>query len=73
VSRAVTSLDKMLPWIKNRYEKGVLYLKGGDIDDELDRCISRRLFDPRKLSVIDISDFFSEEWFRQKKIVIIKR
>ena len=73
VSRAVASLDKMLPWIKNRYEKGVLYLKGGEIDDELDRCISRRLFDPRNLSVIDISDFFGEEWFRQKKIVIIKR
>ena len=73
VSRAVTSLDKMLPWIRNRYEKGVLYLKGGEIDEELDRCISRRLFDPCKLSVIDISDFFGEEWFQQKKIVIIKR
>jgi 16S rRNA (guanine527-N7)-methyltransferase len=73
VSRAVTSLDKMLPWIKGRYGKGVLYLKGGDIEEELDRCISRRLFDPKMLSVIDISDFFGEEWFVEKKIVIIKR
>ena len=73
VSRAVTSLDKMLPWIKGRYGKGVLYLKGGDIDEEIDRCISRRLFDPKMLSVIDISDFFGEEWFGEKKIVIIKR
>ena len=73
VSRAVTSLDKMLPWIKGRYDKGVLYLKGGDIEEEIDRCLSRRLFDPRKLSVIDISDFFGEEWFAEKKIVIIKR
>ena len=73
VSRAVTSLDKMLPWIKGRYGKGVLYLKGGDIDEEIDRCISRRLFDPKMLSVIDISDFFGEEWFVEKKIVIIKR
>ena len=37
VSRAVTSLDKMLPWIKGRYDKGVLYLKGGDLDEEIDR------------------------------------
>ncbi|MBO7478848.1 MAG: class I SAM-dependent methyltransferase, partial [Bacteroidales bacterium] len=73
VSRAVTTLDRMLPWIKGRYGKGVLYLKGGDIEEELDRCISRRMFDARKLSVIDISDFFGEEWFREKKIVIIKR
>ena len=58
VSRAVTSLDKMLPWIKGRYDKGVLYLKGGDLDEEIDRCISRRMFDARKLSVIDISDFY---------------
>jgi 16S rRNA (guanine527-N7)-methyltransferase len=73
VSRAVTSLDKMLPWIKGRYDKGVLYLKGGDLDEEIDRCISRRMFDARKLSVIDISDFYSGEWFVEKKIVIIKR
>ena len=73
VSRAVTSLDKMLPWIKGRYGKGVLYLKGGDIEEELDRCISRRMFDPKLLSVIDISDFYSEEWFVEKKIVIIRR
>lgn len=73
VSRAVTSLDKMLPWIKGRYDKGVLYLKGGDLDEEIDRCISRRMFDARKLSVIDISDFYGGEWFEEKKIVIIKR
>ncbi len=73
VSRAVTSLDKMLPWIKGRYDKGVLYLKGGDLDEEIDRCISRRMFDARKLSVIDISDFYGGEWFLEKKIVIIKR
>jgi 16S rRNA (guanine527-N7)-methyltransferase len=73
VSRAVTSLDKMLPWIKGRYDKGVLYLKGGEIDEEIDRCVSRRLFDPRKLSVIDITDFYKEDWFEEKKIVIIKR
>ena len=73
VLRAVTSLDKMLPWIKGRYDKGVLYLKGGEIDEEIDRCVSRRLFDPRKLSVIDITDFYKEDWFEEKKIVIIKR
>lgn len=73
VSRAVTSLDKMLPWIKGRYDKGVLYLKGGDLNEEIDRCISRRMFDARKLSVIDISDFYGGEWFVEKKIVIIKR
>ena len=73
VSRAVTSLDKMLPWIKGRYDKGVLYLKGGDLDEEIDRCISRRMFDARKLSVIDISDFYGGEWFVEKKIIIIKR
>ena len=73
VSRAVTSLDRMLPWIKGSYRSGVLYLKGGEIDDEIDRCISRRLIDARKLSIIDICDFFKEDWFLEKKIVIIKR
>lgn len=31
VSRAVTSLDKFLPWVKGKWTKGILYLKGGSM------------------------------------------
>ena len=43
VSRAVTAMDQFVPWIKSKINKkshhelknGVLYLKGGDLTDEL--------------------------------------
>lgn len=38
VSRAVTSLDNFLPWVRGRYTSGILYLKGGDISEELEAC-----------------------------------
>ena len=38
VSRAVTSLDNFLPWVRGRYASGILYLKGGDISEELEAC-----------------------------------
>ena len=73
VSRAVTSLDNFLPWIKNSYRKGVVYLKGGDIEDEIDKAAGKRLLNPKNFTIIEISDFFSEEWFKEKKMLIISR
>lgn len=73
VSRAVTSLDGFLPWIIGKYNKGVLYLKGGDIDEEIANCLSKHFFEKKKLTIIDTNCFFKDEWFEQKKIVIIGR
>lgn len=41
VSRAVTSLDNFLPWVKGRYRCNILYLKGGDMTAELDACMRK--------------------------------
>lgn len=41
VSRAVTSLDNFLPWVKGRYRSNILYLKGGDMTAELDACMRK--------------------------------
>ena len=73
VSRAVTSLDNFLPWVKGKYTGGILYLKGGDLDEEIGKCASRRLIDPRKVTVSDISIFFTDSWFEEKKVVTITR
>ena len=66
VSRAVTDLSQFMGWIKGRFSNihyhklrnGVLYLKGGDINEEL--------------AVFDISDFFEEPYFETKKVIYIK-
>ena len=70
VSRAVTRFDAFYnmtrkcvsPGGNNTLANGILYLKGGDFDEEL-KAISR------KSDVYNISDFFDEPFFETKKII----
>ncbi len=71
VSRAVTGMDDFVKWTKNKIAKkqmhtlknGILYLKGGDLTDEL------RNFE--KATVFQLSDYFDEAFFETKKLVHI--
>lgn len=70
VSRAVTSLDRFLPWIRNKinskqqngYPNGLFYLKGGDLKEELASV-------KRSVEITDLSDYFDGEFFETKKVV----
>jgi len=70
VSRAVAAFPEFLNWVKkniyrenrNELPNGILYLKGGDLSDEL------RGFEPQ-ISLFDISNYFEEEFFETKKVV----
>ena len=72
VSRAVTGLPQLYKWVGNRVSKmgfntianGILYLKGGDISEELQSVSG-------KITVYPISDWFEEEYFRGKYVVYI--
>ena len=72
-SRAVTELSKFIPFVKDIYSKGIIYLKGGDIADEIAACIRDCKLSPDKISVLKISDRFDEEYFESKKILFIRR
>lgn len=71
VSRAVTAMPRFLDWVKplirkgGRHElkNGVLYLKGGDLSEEL-QGIPHQLY--------RLSDFFEEAFFESKKVVFVK-
>ena len=62
VSRAVTSLENFMPWVKGKYTEGILYLKGGDLKEEL---AATRM----KWQEYNISNFFEEDFFETKKVV----
>ncbi len=72
VSRAVTTLGEFVPWVKKKMSKtqyhslrnGILYLKGGDLTNEL---FSFR----HKVKTWDISEWFSEEFFETKKVIYL--
>jgi len=70
LGRAVTGIDDFISGLKklisekgnNSLENGFLYLKGGDFEEELADFQA-------KWSVYNLSEFFSEEFFRTKKIL----
>jgi len=69
VSRAVTNMPDFVKWVKgkvlkiNRHklENGILYLKGGDLSEEL------KIY--QKVACYEISEFFEEAFFETKKVV----
>jgi 16S rRNA (guanine527-N7)-methyltransferase len=69
VSRAVTKMDDFVPWTRKKIAKkqnhelknGILYLKGGDLKEELQNFPKARIY--------DLSDYFKEDFFKSKKVV----
>jgi 16S rRNA (guanine527-N7)-methyltransferase len=69
VSRAVTNMPDFVSWIKDKIKKqhkhtlknGILYLKGGDLAEELK--------DFPKATLYDLSTVFEDEFFETKKVV----
>ena len=70
VSRAVTNMTDFKKWVKGKFNNthnntlnnGILYLKGGDLSEEL-RGLS--------YSKYEIADLFEEEFFETKKVIYI--
>ena len=71
VSRAVTNMDDFVKWVRKKIAKkqrhelrnGILYLKGGDLAQELVNF--------PKATLYDIPNFFTEDFFETKKVVHI--
>lgn len=73
VSRAVTDLSSFYPWVRGKFRKAVFYLKGGNLEEEIVRCCRDCRLSPDNFLQLDISDFFADEFFKEKKIVIISQ
>lgn len=69
VSRAVTNMPDFVNWVDGKIKKeskhelrnGILYLKGGDLSEELATF--------PKATLYNLSDYFTEEFFETKKVV----
>ena len=69
VSRAVTQMDDFMKWVRKKVRRksrhqlknGILYLKGGDLKEELKNFPSAKLF--------DLTDYFDDTFFETKKVV----
>ena len=72
VSRAVTRMKEFYGWVRNKaaeesrhdLDNGILYLKGGDLDEEMDEL-------RRPYSIYELPHYFKEEFFETKKVVYL--
>ncbi|MBX2896706.1 MAG: 16S rRNA (guanine(527)-N(7))-methyltransferase RsmG [Cyclobacteriaceae bacterium] len=72
ISRAVTRMKEFHGWIHNKVKKesvhtldnGILYLKGGDLDEEMNEL-------KRPYSVYNLPDYFQEEFYETKKVIYV--
>jgi 16S rRNA (guanine527-N7)-methyltransferase len=71
VSRAVAAMPTFVHWVKGKIKKeslhdrrnGILYLKGGDLHEELQ--------DYKTAEIFDLTSFFKEDFFETKKVVYL--
>ena len=73
VSRAVTQLKDFYPWVRGKFNKqskntlpnGILYLKGGDLAQEIKES-------GLKVTQYHLKDYFAEEFFETKQVIYVK-
>jgi 16S rRNA (guanine527-N7)-methyltransferase len=73
VSRAVADIKEFYGWVRNKFLKGghnsldngILYLKGGDLTEELKEL-------KRPYKIFELKDYFEEEFFGTKKVLYVK-
>jgi len=63
VTRAVAKMSDLLFWSKNKHPKKIIALKGGDLKEELEPI-------KKNIRIVELKDFFEEEFSETKKIVI---
>jgi 16S rRNA (guanine527-N7)-methyltransferase len=73
VSRAVTELKNFIPWVKGKYTTEMIFLKGGDTNMEISECARSLKLSQKLFNSMNISDFFSEEYFGEKRIIFVKK
>ena len=72
VSRAVTSMPEFVSWVEDKVAKkhhkniknGILYLKGGDLTQELKNF--------PKAKIYELKNYFNEDFFETKKVVYLE-
>ena len=73
VSRAVTSLDNFMPWVKGKYTDGILYLKGGDLAEEISTAMAKHNMRKGSVHQWPISSWTTDPFFETKMVIHIEK
>ena len=73
VSRAVTSLDNFMPWVKGKYAEGILYLKGGDLAEEISTAMAKHKMRKGSVHQWSASSLTDDPFFETKQVIFIEK
>ena len=73
VSRAVASLPDFYPWVKGKFTEGILYLKGGDVVEEISEVMARHRLRRGSVHTWPISAWLHDAYYDGKLVIFIER
>ena len=73
VSRAVASLTDFYPWVKGRFNRGILYLKGGDVNEEISQVMARHKIQRGKVHTWPVSSWIKDPYYEGKLVIHIEK
>ena len=73
VSRAVASLVDFYPWVRGKFGRGILYLKGGDVNEEIVTVMTRYRLPRGSVHTWPVSSWLQDPYFDGKLVVHIER
>ena len=73
VSRAVASLTDFYPWVKGKFTKGILYLKGGDVNEEICAVMARHRLPRGSVHTWPVSSWLQNEYYDGKLVIEIEK
>ena len=73
VSRAVAALPDFYPWVKGKYTSGILYLKGGDVNEEIAQVMARHRLPRGCVGTWPVDSWLQDPYYQGKLVIHIWR
>jgi 16S rRNA (guanine527-N7)-methyltransferase len=73
VSRAVASLTDFYPWVKGKFTEGILYLKGGDVVEEIAEVMARHHLRRGSVHTWPVSAWLHDDYYDGKLVIFIEK
>ena len=73
VSRAVASLTDFYPWVKGKFSQGILYLKGGDVVEEIAEVMARHRLHRGSVHTWPVSSWLHDPYYDGKLVIYIEK
>ena len=73
VSRAVAALPDFYPWVRGKFSRGVLYLKGGDVNEEIAAVMARYRLPRGCVHTWPVSSWLHDSYFDGKLVIHIEK